>query len=109
MGFSNPAGSVTGQLPAYIVNETGLTGTYQWEFVLPAGKIGGPRGQRGQAPGAPNPTSVRFFDSLPADLYAWRGAATAAAVEEQLGLRMQPRQVPVEVLVVDSVEMPSPN
>jgi len=30
-------------------------------------------------------------------------------VEKQLGLRMQPQQIPVEVLVIDSVEKPSPN
>lgn len=34
--------------------------------------------------------------------------AIFTAVQEQLGLRLEPRQAPVEVLVVGSVELPAP-
>ena len=37
------------------------------------------------------------------------GPTLAKAVKEQLGLKLQPTIAPVDVLVVDHVEMPSPN
>ena len=50
--------------------------------------------------------------------FAWPPGVTAAApdvpdiftaVQEQLGLRLQPRTQPMEVLVIDAVERPEPN
>jgi uncharacterized protein (TIGR03435 family) len=35
--------------------------------------------------------------------------ALSTALEEQLGLKLQSRRAPVDVLVIDSVEMPTPN
>jgi uncharacterized protein (TIGR03435 family) len=35
------------------------------------------------------------------------GSPILAAIEEQLGLRLEPRSAPVEVLVIDNVEKPS--
>ena len=35
--------------------------------------------------------------------------ALSTALEEQLGLKLQSRRAPVEVLVIDSVEMPTPD
>jgi uncharacterized protein (TIGR03435 family) len=35
--------------------------------------------------------------------------ALSTALEEQLGLKLQSRRAPVEVLMIDSVEMPTPN
>jgi uncharacterized protein (TIGR03435 family) len=108
MGFSNPAGFIEGELPSYIVNKTGLTGIYEWEFALPTSAVGG-GGRGGGAPLAPpNPDAV-FVQQSPSKRYSWRGPALADAVEKQLGLQMQPQLVPVEVLVIDSVEKPSPN
>ncbi len=37
------------------------------------------------------------------------GASLFAALQEQLGLRLESRKVPVKVLVIDSVEKPSAN
>jgi len=37
------------------------------------------------------------------------GATFAAAIEEQLGLKLESSRGPVEVLVIDSVQRPSQN
>jgi uncharacterized protein (TIGR03435 family) len=37
------------------------------------------------------------------------GASLFAAIQEQLGLRLEPRQTPVNAFVVESVERPTPN
>jgi uncharacterized protein (TIGR03435 family) len=37
------------------------------------------------------------------------GAALVTAIQEQLGLRLEPRRAPINVFVIDSVERPTPN
>jgi uncharacterized protein (TIGR03435 family) len=37
------------------------------------------------------------------------GVSVYTALEEQLGLMLEPRAQSMEVLVIDSVEMPTPN
>ena len=37
------------------------------------------------------------------------GASLFTAVQEQLGLRLEPRRAPVNVMVIDSVERPTPD
>jgi uncharacterized protein (TIGR03435 family) len=77
-------------LDRVVVDETGLKGefdlTLEWgaEQVLRAGDVGDPR---------------------PAAL----GASMFTAIEDQLGLKLQSGRRPVEVLVIDSVERPTPD
>jgi uncharacterized protein (TIGR03435 family) len=67
-----------------ILNETGLTGTYDIKFeATPEFRIA-----RGSEPGA-----ISVF----------------TAVQEQLGLKLQPTKGPVKILVIDHVEKPSEN
>jgi uncharacterized protein (TIGR03435 family) len=73
-----------------VVNETGLTGHYDW--VLNGVS------QRPQQPADPNSSAP----SQPA-------ISLFTALAEQLGLKLEPRRAPVEVLVIDHVEQPSPN
>jgi uncharacterized protein (TIGR03435 family) len=92
--------------PAFgpVVDETELTGVYQYEFFAPvppppapAAPPNAPAGRTAQPEiGDPGPPSNSI-------------SALSAALEAQLGLRLQPNSVPVEVLVIDQVERPLPN
>ena len=63
-----------------VVNATGLAGSYDWRIAF----------------------SLRDqIDSTMPSIYT--------AIREQLGLRLEPRTGPVEVLVIDSVEQPTPD
>ena len=64
-----------------IVDATGLSGNFEWVLTF---TVGG--------------------SNASADV-----AGLFTAVQEQLGLRLEPREAPVDVLVIDSVEMPTPN
>jgi len=63
----------------FVVDTTGLAGTYEWRYSYAL------------TPDHP---------SLP-NIYT--------AVREQLGLRLEPRNMPVDVLVIDSVQRPTPD
>ena len=64
-----------------IVDDTGLTGSFEWMLTF------------GMSPAA-NDAGI---------------PGISTAVQEQLGLKFEPRTAPYEVLVIDSVEMPSEN
>ena len=66
-----------------VVDMTGLEGNFQWEFAYSQRNAFGPAG-----------------DELP---------SVFTAFKEELGLVLEPRTVPIEVLVIDSVSLPSAN
>jgi uncharacterized protein (TIGR03435 family) len=67
-----------------VVDRTGLTGTYDLKMeASPEGRINR----------APEPGDISIF----------------TAVQQQLGLRLEPRKEPLEILVVDHIEKPSEN
>ncbi len=72
-----------------VVNETGLTGHYDW--VLNGVS------QRAQQPDASGSAAQEPVTSI------------FTALPEQLGLKLVPQKAPVEVLVIDHVEKPSAN
>ena len=87
------------QLGRTIVDETRLTGKYdftlQWTpderpGPMPATQVGGSRSD----------------DAPPVDS---SGPSIFTAIQEQLGLKLESRKVPVEMLVIDHVEAPSEN
>jgi uncharacterized protein (TIGR03435 family) len=63
-----------------VVDATGLTGSFEWALAF----------SRNGA-----------FDSLAPSIYT--------ATQEQLGLTLERRTVPVNALVIESVEMPTPD
>lgn len=74
-----------------VIDRTGLTGTWDLDVKYTP--------DRSQIPPGVEPP-------VPID---WNGPSLFTALEEQLGLKLQPARGPVEVLVIDSVEQPTPN
>lgn len=75
-----------------VVDQTGLTGRYDfgllWRPDVPLDAAGN------------NPPGPSDSDGL-SDIYT--------AIQQQLGLRLQPTKTPTEVIVIDHVEKPSEN
>ncbi len=69
-----------------VVDMTGLSGSYQWELVYSQTSLG----SLGAEPDA----------NLPSVFTAFR---------EQLGLKLESKTAPVEIRIIDSVSLPSPN
>jgi uncharacterized protein (TIGR03435 family) len=90
VGLVNYLANVLGQP---VKNMTGLTGRYNFALEF-----------RPQDAAAPSPAGA---NPLPrADEFS---SIVFAAVEEQLGLKLQPRQIPTDVLIVDRVQHPTEN
>lgn len=91
---------LAGFLPEFagrmVVDRTGLTGAFDLEFRFDARSIPGAGAGGGfpiQPGGPADPDAPSIFTAL----------------EEQLGLKLEPQTGPVEVLVIDHVEQPTPN
>lgn len=75
-----------------VQDRTGLTGLYDWEMTFD----GAVRPQNLQQPGSDA--------SLPSD-----SPSVTTALQDQLGLKLEPTRGPVEILVIDSAAMPNAN
>jgi uncharacterized protein (TIGR03435 family) len=95
MQMAELARSLSQSLGRVVLDETGLGGRYDFElrYALDLGTAG----RRGAPPDTVVPPLDTNLPSLP------------TALEEQLGLKLDARRGPVEVLVIDSVERPEPN
>ena len=74
--------TIAGQTSRFIVDRTGLTGTFDFDVSFTPGKPGAPAGD--------NP-----------------GLSLFVALEEQLGLKLEDTRGPVEVIVIESFERPT--
>jgi uncharacterized protein (TIGR03435 family) len=101
MAAFGPVSTFTSALPLLpevsgrtVIDRTGLKGDYFWTLHWtpenPDLRFGGPAGA-----GAPQPGSG--------------GPSLFTAIQEQLGLRLESTKGPVDVLVIDHVEQPTPN
>jgi len=72
-----------------VIDKTGLTGTYDIELE----------------------TEMLSVPGIPADAFGkpGEGLSLSTVLPEQLGLKLEPERGPVEILVIDSVELPTPN
>jgi uncharacterized protein (TIGR03435 family) len=78
-----------------VIDRTGLTGNYNLQLSWT------PQGPRF---GGPPPDGAPALP--PADP---NGASLFASIQEQLGLKLEPTRAPIEVVVIDRVERPSPD
>jgi uncharacterized protein (TIGR03435 family) len=85
---------LTQQLDRKVVDKTELTGRYDFKLDWTPEDRAAPIGS------GPNGTASVPDSSSP---------SIFTAVQEQLGLKLEPQTGPVEILVIDSVEMPSEN
>ena len=78
-----------------VTDKTGITDKFNWDLEYLVDANAGPGGTSGIIPVADAnvPRAPTIFDAL----------------EQQLGLRLEPTQVPREYLVIDSIERPGPN
>jgi|SRR5580658_2592811 uncharacterized protein (TIGR03435 family) len=80
-----------------VVDKTGLTGHYDFELKwTPDSEFGPGRAVTGDG-------NVPLVPAAPA------GPSIFTAVEEQLGLKLEPNKAPIPVLVIDHIEEPGPN
>jgi uncharacterized protein (TIGR03435 family) len=90
-GQGVPITSITAQLAFIlqrsVIDKTGLQGSYDFTLKWRPEQLPSPRAE-----------------NAPED-----GPSIFTAVQEQLGLKLQPSKGPVEVLVIDRAEMPTPN
>ena len=78
-----------------VTDKTGITDKFNWdlEYAVDGNAATACRGILTDSAGANAPRAPTIFDAL----------------EEQLGLRLEPIQVPREYLVIDAIERPGPN
>jgi len=88
------------QLGRTVEDRTGLTGKYDFTLQWTPDRDPSPMPGAPQ-PGQQGPGATLSTDSSEASIFT--------AVQEQLGLKLESRKAPVEVLVIDHVEAPSEN
>ena len=85
------------QLGRNIIDKTGLTGNYDFtlEWTPDEGGPPTPKPADGSAPSSANAPDP--------------GASVFTALQEQLGLKLEPTKAPVDVVVIDNIEKPTEN
>jgi uncharacterized protein (TIGR03435 family) len=95
------ARTLAGSLGRPVVDATGLSDRYNFTLTWTPGDE-----ERGPFAGLSLPPEIREKMRGAADP---NGPTIYTALREQLGLRLQPRQVPRDIMVIDRVSMPSEN
>jgi uncharacterized protein (TIGR03435 family) len=92
--------AIAQQLGSTVVDKTGLTGKYNYtlRFALEHGEA--VMGMPPEGPGAPAGSEPAATSAEP---------SLFTAVQEQLGLKLVSQKEPVEVVVIDQIQQPSPN
>ena len=76
-----------------VQDKTGLAGDYDWTLKWTPAPMNSPSSPDGAAPPAEDPSTPSLFTAL----------------QEQLGLKLEPQKDTVEIVVIDHVEQPSAN
>jgi uncharacterized protein (TIGR03435 family) len=98
MPLSSLAGVISINVGQPVVDETGLTGRFNYKLVRTPGQA--------DVFFSRNPPPPEVLRELAIDP---NGPSIFTALQEQLGLRLEARKVPTEVLAIDSVQKPSEN
>jgi uncharacterized protein (TIGR03435 family) len=91
--IANLAAELSRQLGRMVLDKTGLTGKYDFVLKWTPDEIPAPSGN--MLNGQPAPES--------------NGPVLFTAIQEQIGLKLEPGKGPVEVIVIDHIERPSGN
>ena len=94
INMSQIADLLSRQVGTKVIDNTGLTGRYDVSLKWTADESQPSAFANGKRPDSPAPFS---------------GSALVTAIQEQLGLKLEPVKAPVDVLVVDHVERPEAN
>ena len=86
------ADTLSSRVGRKVIDETGLTGEWDWDLEW--------------SPGPSEPVSPGDVTAAPAPS---DGPSIFAAVQEQLGLKLESGRAPLDVLIIDAVDRPSPN
>jgi uncharacterized protein (TIGR03435 family) len=89
--------NLSGRVNRVVVDRTGLAGNFDLDLEWMPDQFQGP-GPLGPLPGAQPPTSTETS-----------GPSIYTAVQEQLGLKLESTTGPVDVLVIDHLEPPTPD
>jgi uncharacterized protein (TIGR03435 family) len=87
------ANGLANQVARTVVDRTGLTGNWDFEFTFTPERFRQARSTGVDAPPSVDPDGPSLF----------------TAIQEQLGLKLESTKGPVQVLVIDRVEQPSPD
>ncbi len=105
--MANLAQTISDQLGTTVVDRTELSGNYDFTLVWTPDEGAGPT-MTGSAP-----MTMRMpAAGIPPDPALPReglGPSLVAALQEQLGLKLESRKLPVDVIVIDHIEQLSPN
>ena len=104
--FSDQLGRVLGR---NVIDKTGLTGKYNFtlKWTPDESQLAAFRGPGDGPPGAPGgPAGAGAGAPPPPDS---NGPTIFAAIQEQLGLKLEAQKGPVDVYVIDRVEKPAEN
>jgi uncharacterized protein (TIGR03435 family) len=85
------AANLSNDLERFVIDKTGLTDRFDFNMGWTPDRL---------------PTTAPPADILPVDP---NGPSLVTALQEQLGLKVQAAKGPVEVLVIDSAEHPTPD
>jgi uncharacterized protein (TIGR03435 family) len=86
------ADTLSSRVGRNVIDETGLSGEWDWDLEW--------------SPGPSEPVSP---DGITTPLAPQDGPSIFAAVQEQLGLRLESGRALLDVLMIDAIERPSPN
>jgi uncharacterized protein (TIGR03435 family) len=83
-----------------VVDRTGLTGDYDFTLRFPP---------RGEATVHNNEQTGAKETTMPVSSISEHNAMLLSAIEEQLGLKVEPQTTPLPVLIIDRAEKPAAN